>query len=232
MSAAARGTSRIAEGGPAVGAVSSPAAIVPGSVGVLGGTFDPVHHGHLAIAEEAREALGLEQVQFIPAASPPHKPGRPITAAGHRLAMLELATAGNPSFAVGRIELNRGGVSYTVDTLEAMQAAGARDVWFILSSEALAGFPAWRHPERILELCRLAVVPRGGDDRPDLAGVMDRFPGRADRFVFLSGPLLPISGSVVRRRVAAGRSIRYLVPDAVARYIADHRLYLEPAGGS
>jgi len=229
---AARATSGIAEEGPAIGAVPPPATVVPGTIGVLGGTFDPVHHGHLAIAEEAREALGLEHVKLIPAALPPHKPGRPVTAPEHRLAMLELATAGNPSFAVSRIELDRGGVSYTVDTLEAMQAAGARDVWFIMSSEALAGFPEWRHPDRILELCRLAVVPRGGNDRPDLARVVDRFPGRADRFVFLSGPLLPISGSVVRRRVAAGRSIRYLVPDAVARYIADHRLYLEPAGGS
>ncbi len=236
MSAAAGSTSGITDAGAATGAIPPPAAVVPGSLGILGGTFDPVHNGHLAIAEEARETLGLERVVLIPAASPPHKRGRPITAAEHRLAMLELATAGNPTFGVSRIELDRGGVSYTVDTLEALRqagrAAGVQDVWFILSSEALAGFPEWRDPDRILELCRLAVVPRGGNDRPDLAGVMDRFSGRADRFVFLSGPLLPISGSVVRRRVAAGRSIRYLVPDAVASYIADHRLYLEPVGGS
>ncbi len=205
---------------------------MPGSLGILGGTFDPVHHGHLAIAEEAREVLGLERVLFIPAAAPPHKLDRPISAAEHRLAMLDLALDGNPSFEVSRIELDRGGVSYTVDTLEALRGTGVTDPWFILSSEALEGFPGWRRPDRILELGRLAVVPRGGYAESDAAAVVRRFPGREDRFTFLAGPLLPISGSVVRRRVAAGRSIRYLVPDAVARYIADHHLYAEPPGGT
>ncbi len=216
-------------------AVDPPAPLVPGSLGILGGTFDPIHHGHLAIAEEAREALGLEQVLFVPAGTPPHKPGRPVTAAGHRLAMVELAIAGNPSFAASRIEIDRDGPSYTAATLEAMRSAGHRDLWFILSSEALAGLPGWHRPDRVLELARLAVVPRGGATTPDAAWLEARFPGRADRFAFLSGPLLPISGSVVRRRAAAGRSIRYLVPELVASYAADHRLYREPVapqGGS
>ena len=212
--------------------VAPPSAVVPGSLGILGGTFDPVHHGHLVIAEEAREALGLERVLLVPAATPPHKPERPVTPAAHRLAMVELAIADNPAFAVSRIELDRGGRSYTVDTLEALRVergAGAAEPWFILSAEALAEFPTWRRPDRILELCRLAVVPRGGSEPLDAAWVAASFPGRESRVRFLPGPLLPISGSVVRRRAAAGRSVRYLVPDAVAGYIAEHRLYAEPA---
>ncbi|HEY6571641.1 MAG TPA: nicotinate-nucleotide adenylyltransferase [Candidatus Limnocylindrales bacterium] len=208
--------------------VAPPAAVVPGSLGVFGGTFDPVHHGHLALAEEACDALGLASVTFVPAAEPPHKPGTPVTPAEHRLAMVEAAIAGNPRFGCTRIELDRAGPSYTVDTLADM--AGRRaDLWFILSSEALAGLPTWREPDRILELARLAVLPRPGQATIDERWVGEHFPGREDRFRFLPGPLLPISGSVVRQRVAAGRSIRYLVPDAVARYIAQHRLYLEPA---
>ena len=214
---------------PPLEEVAPPAPVVPGSVGILGGTFDPIHHGHLGIAEEAREALGLERVLLVPASSPPHKPGRPVTDAAHRLAMVELAIAGNPAFAVSRIEVERGGTSYSLDTLEALRSEGVEQPWFILSTEALAGFPAWREPDRILSLCRLAVVPRGGYDPLDGAWVAERFPGREDRVTFLPGPLLPISGSVVRRRAAVGRSVRYLVPDAVARYIADHQLYTDPA---
>jgi nicotinate-nucleotide adenylyltransferase len=215
------------------GAVAPPADVIEGSLGILGGTFDPIHLGHLAIAEEARETLGLERVLLVPAAHPPHKPGRPITDAGHRLAMAELAVAGNPALAVSPIEIERGGPSFTVDTLAELRAGrdGAAPLWFILSTEALAGFMSWRDPDRILELARLAVMPRGeGEgDGVDDAWIAARFPGRVDRVRFLAGPLLPISGSVVRRRVAAGRSIRYLVPDPVARYIADHALYAEPA---
>ncbi len=209
--------------------VAPPTPTVPGSVGILGGTFDPIHHGHLVIAEEAREALGLERVLLVPTASPPHKPGRPVTDAADRLAMVGLAIAGNPGFEVSRVETERGGASYTVDTLAALAADGIDQPWFILSAEALAGFAAWREPGRILDLCRLAVVPRDGYEPLDRAWIAERFPGREDRVRFLPGPLLPISGSVVRRRAAVGRSVRYLVPDAVARYIAAHRLYTEPA---
>lgn len=205
--------------------IDPPAPVQPGSVGIIGGTFDPIHHGHLAIAEEAREALGLERVAFMPAAGPPHKPGHPVTAPEHRLAMVRLAVAGNPAFEVSDLEVVRGGTSHTVDTLEALRSSGLVDPWLILSSEALAGLPTWREPTRILGLARLAVVPRGGFDPLGPEWVEARFPGLASRVRFLSGPLLPISGSVVRRRAAAGRSVRYLVPDAVAEYIAQHRLY-------
>ena len=198
---------------------------VRGSVGILGGTFDPVHHGHLLIAEEAREALGLERVLLVPAASPPHKPDQPVSAPEHRLAMVRLAVAGNPSLEASDIEVRRGGTSYTVDTLRALRGGGLEDPWLLLSSEALALLPTWREPREILGLARLAVVPRHGFDPLGPDWVEARFPGAAGRVRFLPGPLLPISGSVVRRRAHVGRSVRYLVPDAVAAYIADHRLY-------
>ncbi|HEX5827747.1 MAG TPA: nicotinate-nucleotide adenylyltransferase [Candidatus Limnocylindrales bacterium] len=209
--------------------VLPPAPVVAGSLGVLGGTFDPIHHGHLAIAEEAREALGLETVRFVPAAASPFKADRAVTPGEHRLAMVEAAIAGNPSFEVSRMELDRPAPSYTVDTIEALAAEGPSTLWLILSSEALEGLPRWRDPSRILDMARLAVVPRAGFDPLGPAWVAEHLPGREDRFTFLPGPLLPISGSVVRRRAAAGRSVRYLVPDGVARYIAQHALYAQPA---
>jgi len=214
-----------------VAAVAAPALIVPGSLGVFGGTFDPIHHGHLAIAEEAREALGLERVLFVPAAASPFKTDRDATDAPHRLAMVEAAIEGNPAFSCSQLELDRPAPSYTVDTLAvlAAQGTGPDALWLILSSEALAGLPRWRDPGRILDLARVGVVPRAGHDPLGHGWAGDAFPGRGDRFAFLSGPLLPISGSVVRRRAAAGRSVRYLVPDAVARYIKMYGLYSTPA---
>ncbi len=212
-------------GRPDAGEIPPPAPVVPGSVGILGGTFDPVHHGHLAIAEEAREALGLERVWFVPVASPPHKPDRPVSAAADRLAMVRLAVAGNPAFEACDLEIRRGGASYTADTLDELLGRGVRAPWLILSSEALALLPSWHEPRRVLELARLAVVPREGFDALGPEWAEGAFPGTAGRFAFLPGPLLPVSGSVVRRRARAGRSVRYLVPDAVAAYIADHRLY-------
>ncbi len=228
VSASAAASPLAVSTGPAV-TVAPPAAVVPGSVGILGGTFDPIHHGHLAIAEEARETLGLEQVLFVPAAVPPHKPAQPVTDAADRVEMVDLAIARNAAFRVSLVEVRRGGPSYTVDTLVALRADGIRDPWVILSAEALAGLPDWREPDRILELGRLAVVPRAGYPSLDARWVRDHFPGREARVTFLAGPMLPISGSVVRRRASVGRSVRYLVPDTVARYIADHRLYIEPA---
>jgi nicotinate-nucleotide adenylyltransferase len=195
----------------------------PGSVGVLGGTFDPIHIGHLAAAEEVREALGLERVLFVPAGIPPHKPGRLITAPHHRLAMVELAIAGNPAFEVSRVELDRTGPSYTVDTLDAL--VPGRDLTLILSAESFRGLPSWQRPERILALARLAIVPRGGLAPPGKGWLEEHFPGIAARIVELDAPRLRLSATDIRSRVAAGRSIRYLVPDAVIGYIGDHDLY-------
>jgi len=201
-----------------------PAPVQPGSVGVLGGTFDPVHVGHLAVAEEAREALGLERILFVPAAMPPHKVDRPVSAPSHRFAMVELAIAGNTAFEASRIELDRTGPSYTVDTLERL-APEWRELVLILSAEAFRDLRTWRRPERILELARLAVVPREGYPDASRAFLAEHFPGFEDRAVFLPGPRLWLSASDLRERAANGRSLRYLVPDAVATYIGDHALY-------
>ena len=202
----------------------------PGALGILGGTFDPIHIGHLAIAEEARESLSLERVLFVPTGVPVHKPGRPVSPAEHRVAMVAAAIADNPAFALSRAEVDRPGPSYAVDTLEALAAeigagGGEPDLVFILSSEAYAGLPTWRRPERILELCRMAVVPRPGVEPIDPDAMARLVPGADRRTIVIDGPRLAISGSVLRARVAAGRSIRYLVPDAVIDYIGDHGLY-------
>ncbi len=210
-----------------------PAPVVAGRVGVLGGTFDPIHVAHLAIAESAREVLGLEAVLFVPAGQPWQKAGRPVSPAADRAAMVELAIAGNPAFAMSRLELDRDGPSYTADTLatladEAGSADREPDLWFLLSAEALAGLPTWHEPERLLRTGRLAVVPRDGASGPsaDADWMATTYPDLADRVTFLDGPRLRLSASELRASVAAGRSIRYLVPDAVADYIGDHGLYM------
>lgn len=222
-------------GGAALGTdvIGEPTPIVPGSLGIFGGTFDPIHLAHLAVAQEAAEAIGLERILFIPAGQPPHKPGQTITLAEHRLAMVGLAIAGNARFGVDRLELERAGPSYTVDTLLALRArrlaAGASpDLTLILSADAFLGLMTWREPRRVLELARVVVAPRDGfaDAGPDfLAAHLSDVPDLADRATFLDGPRLRISASELRARAAAGRSLRYLVPDAVAAYISDHGLY-------
>ena len=206
---------------------------LPATLGVLGGTFDPIHIAHLAVAEEAREALGLDQVLFIPAGQPPHKPDQAVTPGDERLAMIELAIAGNPAFAASRIELDREGPSYTVDTLRALRtereaARASTDLVFIVSSEAFAAFATWREPRQVLELATIAVAPRDGFPDATREAVVREFPEHADRVVFLDGPRLRLSASDLRERAAAGRSLRYLVPDAVAAHIEDHALYRDP----
>ena len=202
-------------------------------VGILGGTFDPIHYGHLVVAQQVCEALRLDRVLFIPAALPPHKLDEEIAPAADRAAMVELAIAANPAFAMSAIELQRAGPSYTVDTLaelveEAARQRVARELYFILSSEALAGLGRWHEPERLLRLARLAVVQRPGAPLPDMAQLGDMLPGGAasvDRVECVDTVPLANSSSDVRARAISGRSIRYLVPPAVEAYIRDHRLY-------
>ena len=200
-----------------------------GTWGILGGTFDPIHYAHLAIAEQTREALDLAGILFVPAGIPPHKPERIVAPPSHRAAMVELAIADNDAFRLSRIELDRPGRSYTVETIEWLLEEdphrGPERYVFIVSAEALLGLPTWRDPERILTLARLAVVPRPGHPSPGRAWVAEHFPGREDRVVFLGGPLLGHSASDIRRRAAARRSIRYLVPPAVDAYLREHTLY-------
>jgi nicotinate-nucleotide adenylyltransferase len=202
-------------------------------VGILGGTFDPVHYGHLVIAEEVREALGLDRVLFVPAPRPPHKLDEEVAPIADRVAMVALAIAANPSFAISEIELGRDGPSYTVDTLaelalEAARQGVARELFFIISVEALAEIRSWHEPERLFELARLAVVPRPGAPLPDPALLAAMLPGgsaSAGRVACVQTVPLAHSSSDVRARATSGRSIRYLVPPAVEAYIRDHRLY-------
>ncbi len=195
-------------------------------VGVLGGTFDPVHLAHLAIAEQVREQLKLAHVLFVPAGQTVHKDVARVSPPEHRARMLELATADNPDFFVDRLEIERGGPSYTVDTLEqlALQLVD-RALCFIVSAQAARELPAWRKPERILDLARIVIVPRPGYELPDRAWLADRFAERADRFVIADAPSLGHSSSDIRARVGAGKSIRYLVPEPVRAYIDEHGLY-------
>jgi nicotinate-nucleotide adenylyltransferase len=211
-----------------------------GALGVFGGTFDPIHVAHLAVAEAARDALGLRRVLFVPAARPPHKTTQRVTAAQHRLAMVEAAVADNEAFALSTIELERDGPSFTIDTLRALTAgepaagseasmangAPATGLALILSAEAFADFPTWRDPAGILALATLVVVPREGYPEADAAALARAIPAaREPRIVVLDGPRMQLSASELRARARAGRSLRYLVPDAVAAYIGDHALY-------
>jgi nicotinate-nucleotide adenylyltransferase len=210
------------------------------AIGILGGTFDPVHVGHLALAREARQVLGLAHVLFVPNAQPPHKPSGEVSPSRHREAMLALAIAAEPAvegkaaFAISRIELERAGPSYAVDTVAEL-AAQSRDEgrpapWFILSAEVLDDFHTWRDPSRILELCRVAVSPRLGADPLDRAWLSEHYPGREDRFAFLPGPMLDVASTTIRSRVASGLPIDGLVPPAVARYIEEAGLYRAAVG--
>ena len=200
--------------------------------GILGGTFDPIHLGHLLLAEEGREILALDKVLFVPAGQPWLKAGQPLTAAVHRLRMVELATADNPHFEVLRWEVERPGPSYTVDTLERLRAEGgaAVELHFILGLDALAEFPRWKDPERILQLANLAVVPRPGyaaegDGDNIVDGIKSRYPAYADRITILAVASVAISATDLRRRVAIGQSIRYRTPAAVGKYIGEQGLY-------
>ncbi|MEA2518324.1 MAG: nicotinate-nucleotide adenylyltransferase, partial [Chloroflexota bacterium] len=201
------------------------AAIRPGSIGILGGTFDPFHLGHLGLARAARDQLGLERLLVIPAAEPPHKPARPISPAAVRLRLVEAGIAREPRLEASPIELERAGPSYTVDTVAALadaeRAAGREpDLTVILSAESFAGLPTWHEPERLLELARIAVAPRAGHPRPDPDWISARFPGREDRIAVMDGPELDISASAIRRRAAAGESLIGLVPAGVENVIS------------
>lgn len=200
-----------------------------GSVGVFGGTFDPIHVGHLAVAQEAADALGLERVLFVPAGQPPHKPDRDVTASNHRRAMVELAIADNARFALEPIEIQRPGPSYTADTLAALSGDGTR-LTLILSADAFLALHEWHDPERILSLARIAVAPRQGYPAAGPEYLAGHFPAFAGRVAFLDGPQIRLSATDLRRSAARGRSLRYLVPDAVAAYIDDHDLYRNPGG--
>ena len=190
-------------------------------IGVLGGTFDPIHLGHLRAAETAREGLGLGLVAFVPSAVPPHRTGR-LSDALDRFAMACLASAGHPHFVTLDTELRRSGPSYTVDTLATLSEERPDDeLVLVVGSDTWPEMTGWREPERLFALAEVAVVDRPGQASLDPVAP---FPS-ARKVVRVEGPALPISATVVRERVRRGESVRFLVPDAVAEYIAKRRLY-------
>jgi nicotinate-nucleotide adenylyltransferase len=200
------------------------------SIGLLGGTFDPIHLGHLALARAARSSLGLDEIVFVPAARPPHKVGRPISPAADRLAMVELAVGDEPATSVSRLELDRSGPSYTVDTVVALLDEAPRsgreiDVTVILSAESFADLPDWHAAERLVDLATIAVAPRPGHPLPDPTAMAAKLPGLVGRLAVIQATLPNISASKIRSLVAAGRPIDHLVPPPVAAYIERHRLY-------
>jgi nicotinate-nucleotide adenylyltransferase len=194
---------------------------------VLGGTFDPPHVGHLWLATLAADAIGLDRVLFMPAAQPPHKGGQLVTRATDRLLMTRLAIAGNPVFELCTIEMERPGPSYTIDSiieLESLYGADARLV-LLMAADSLAQIDTWREPDRLLELVEWAVGPRPGSPLPERSALEVRFGELASRIHLLTGPSLDLSSSEIRRRVAAGHAIRYLVPRGVEELITERGLY-------
>jgi nicotinate-nucleotide adenylyltransferase len=200
------------------------------NIGVLGGTFDPIHIGHLIIAEEARVKLGLSKVLFVPTGQPWLKQDRDVTAADHRVEMVRRAIADNPYFELGTLEVERSGPSYTVDTLTMLRKElGSRaSLFFILGRDTFAELPLWKEPQKVIQLCRLVVPPRLGSR--DLRHLETTLPGLLDKVIQLAMPVIGISSSEIRRRIAQGLSIRYLVPPEVERYIAEHKIYSTSAG--
>ncbi|MGN6547509.1 MAG: nicotinate-nucleotide adenylyltransferase [Aureliella sp.] len=201
-------------------------------IGLVGGSFDPVHLGHLLAAEQCREQLGLEEVRFILAATSPFKLDDRPADSKHRWEMLQIAISGNPFFRADDRELRRGGTSYTVDTLREFRAElPDAEIVFLMGADALADFAKWREPEEICRLAFVAVVPRGGHMAPDLGILRPFLPAEQaaelDRHL-VRMPQCEISSTNLRQVVAEGRSLRYQVPAAVAAYIEQHGLYREP----
>ena len=203
-------------------------------VGVLGGTFDPVHLGHLIVAEDVRQKLGLQEVLFIPAGRPRLKDNKSISEAEHRLEMVILATASNPYLNVSTIEIERPGPSYSVDTVVELKAglgAGAK-IFFIAGYDTLADLHLWKDPRRLVEMCQVVAVARPGHNKLDLRPLESGVRGTSERIMKVEVPQIDISATGIRQRVARGLSIRYLVPEAVEDYITANNLYVQGGRGN
>ena len=201
----------------------------PNRVALFGGTFNPIHYAHLAVAEQACQALNLDRILFMPAGVPPHK--TTVASAADRARMVELAVAGNEHFGLSRFELERPGPSYTVNTLreltDRMTAEQVKtELYFLISTETLADLPTWHEAIAIPPLCQLIVTSRAGAARPKDGWLEANFPGQTERFIFLETMTGAYSSSDVRALIEAGSTARYLVPPAVYHYIAKHGLYL------
>jgi nicotinate-nucleotide adenylyltransferase len=201
------------------------------ALGILGGTFNPPHIGHLVCAQEARSQLGLDRVVLMPVHTPPHKEAAGDPGPEARLALCRAAIGDDPELELSELEIERGGPSYTIDTLRVLH--GSRegdDLTFIVGGDMASSLPDWREPEAVLELARLAVAERDEHRRHEIAERIAALRGAAERVVFFAMPRLDISSSDVRRRIADGRPIRWLVPAAVADEIEHRGLYGAPSG--
>ena len=198
------------------------------NVGILGGTFDPVHNGHLIVADVARAQLNLNEVLFIPAGQPWLKPDRIITAAEHRLQMLRLALEDSPDFRISEIEIQRSGPTYSIDTItELKKGPYAEDeLFFILGQDILMQLPQWHEAPDLVQLCYLLAAPRPGVKKPDLKALEAEIPGITQRVMLMKEPQVDISASDIRERVARGLSVRHLVPEPVNQYIKEQGLYV------
>lgn len=200
-------------------------------VGILGGTFDPIHHGHLVAAQEVHYRLKLDKVYFIPAGHPPHKPRKMITDPEQRVEMVRLALGQHQEFEISRIDVDRAGPSYTVETLELLkQAWPETQLHFIMGMDSLSDFLTWQAPERIIALTRLAVVSRPHYDA-NLQSLENALPHLVESIDWVPMPWLEISSSDLQRRVREGAPIHYLVPPVIESYIQEHNLYRESVTG-
>jgi nicotinate-nucleotide adenylyltransferase len=198
--------------------------------GILGGTFNPPHLGHLVAAQEAHRELGLDRVLFIPAAIPPHKPVEDEPGAEHRLELCRQAVGDDERFAVSDLELRRDGPSFTIDTLDILSSQSpSDDLFLILGADIAAGLPRWHQPERVLELATVAIARRRGTAKAAVQDALAQLRG-GERARFFQMPRIGISSTMVRDRIRAGQPIRYFVPDGVMRYIQRHGLYGPPGG--
>ena len=199
----------------------------PHRIGILGGTFDPPHVGHLWLATMAADAMALERVLFMPAAQPPHKGGRTVSHTTDRVLMTRLAIAGDDTFELTLIETERPGPSYTIDSVDELRRTYGpdADLYLIMAADSLNTIDTWREPDALLDRIEWVVGPRPGDPLPDRSALEERFGSKASRIHLLSGPSLDVSSTDIRRRVAAGHAIRYLVPRGVEELIRERGLY-------
>jgi len=202
-------------------------------IGILGGRLDPIHVGHLIIAEGARVKLGLAQVLFVPAGQPWLKVNQTVTSVLHRVEMTRRAIMANPCFELCSLEVERSGPSYTVDTLLALgeRIGPEASFFFILGCDSLAELRLWKEPATLIQLCRLVAIPRLGVSQLDLSSLEASIPGVTQTVIQLDMPIIGISSSQIRRLAAQGLSIRYLVPDKVREYIEEQKLYIRTEGG-
>ncbi|WP_031513200.1 nicotinate-nucleotide adenylyltransferase [Desulfofalx alkaliphila] len=198
------------------------------TLAIMGGTFDPIHYGHLLVADQVRHNFNCDKVLFIPAARPPHKEGVPISSARHRLAITRLAVASNDAFMVSTLEIDRPGPSYTVDTVKAVhQLYRPEKLYFITGADGVLEIMTWKDVNQLLSLCCFVAATRPGFDIGNLKEKLKDLPEeKLKNIIPLSVPALDISSTDIRRRVRKGEPIKYLLPEPVEKYIKNHRLYL------